>query len=156
MIGEFVQDSMNSYYIESGFLKDQFAGYDQRLNLGAGLYKVIIKEENMNLRAAAGIEITKEEFTDSTSKTNEWIKFGLKGDKMMQENMKLYSFIDFGAPSGDYDSRYEVDMGIGTIFTVNSQFDLEAKYLTNYRKTPLVDGKEKTDSTFITNLVYKM
>jgi putative salt-induced outer membrane protein YdiY len=68
----------------------------------------------------------------------------------------LYSFIDFGAPSGDYDSRYEVDMGIGTIFTVNSQFDLEAKYLTNYRKTPLVDGKEKTDSTFITNLVYKM
>ncbi len=142
--------------MQSGVLKDRFAGYETRLNLGAGAYKTLIARDDQNLKAAAGLEITKEDYTDSTSKTKRWLKLGLIGDRIVRENIKVYSSIDFGAPSKNFEDRYQVDFGIGTIFTVNDRFDLESKYLANYRKTPLVTGKEKTDSTFITNLVYKM
>jgi putative salt-induced outer membrane protein YdiY len=156
VIGEFVQDKKNSYYVQSGVLKDRFAGYETRLNLGAGAYKTLIARKDQNLKAAAGLEITKEDYTDSTSSTKKWVKLGLIGDRIVRENIKVYSSIDFGGPSKSFENRYQIDFGIGTIFTVNDRFDLESKYLANYRKTPLVTGKEKTDSTFITNLVYKM
>lgn len=156
VVGEFVQDDKNSWYVQTGLLKDRFAGYETRLNFGAGFYKTIIAAEKVNLKAAAGLDITREDFTDSTSETRHWLKLGLKGDKMLAENIKLISSIDYGAPKDDFSDRYEIDFAIGTLFTVNSKFDFETRYLTNYRKTPLVQGKEKTDATFSSSLVYKM
>lgn len=156
VLGEFVQDEKNSFYVESGVLKDRFAGFETRLNFGAGFFKVLVAEEDTNLKAAAGLQITKEDYTDTTSKTQQWVKLGLKGDKVVGENIKLLSSIDLGAPKDNFQDRYEVDFMIGTLFAVNSQFDFETKFITNYRNTPLVSGKEKRDSTFITNLVYKM
>lgn len=156
VVGEFVKDSRNSWYVQSGVLKDRFAGYETRLNFGAGYYKTLIAEEKVNLKAAAGIEITREDFTDSTSETRQWLKFGLLGDKMLAENIKLISSIDYGAPKSNFEDRYEIDFSIGTLFTVNTKFDFETRYVANYRRTPLVAGKEKTDSTFSSSLVYKM
>ncbi|GAB4272671.1 MAG: hypothetical protein Kow0029_11570 [Candidatus Rifleibacteriota bacterium] len=156
VIGEFIKDSKNSFYLESGILKDQFAGYETKLNFGLGHFKTIMADNKRNLKAALGLEITKEDYTDSTSKTRQWLKLGLTGDRMVGENVKLLSSVDFGAPRKKIRNRYEIDFMLGILFTVNSQIDLETKYLANYRKSPLVAGKEKTDSTFLTNLIYKM
>ena len=156
VISEFVKDKFNSYYLETGYLKDTFAGYDNRYNAGLGYYRILIAQEDMNLKAAAGFEITRENYTDNSSKTKRWLKLGLNGDRLIGENVKLLGSINFGAPKDNYDERYEVDFTAGTLFSVNSRIDLETKYIRNYRRTPLVTGKEKTDSKFITNLVYKM
>ncbi len=156
VIGEFVKDARNSWYVQSGLLKDRFAGYETRINFGAGYFKTIMAEAKRNLKAAAGVDITKEDFTDSTSDTRYWLKLGLQGDRMIAENIKLLGTIDYGAPKDDFQDRYEIDFSIGTLFTVNSNFDFETRYIANYRKTPLVEGKEKTDSTFTSSLVYKM
>ncbi|MGM0598958.1 MAG: DUF481 domain-containing protein [Candidatus Rifleibacteriota bacterium] len=156
VISEFVQDKFNSYYLETGYLKDTFAGYDSRYNAGLGYYRILIARDDMNLRAAAGIEITREDYTDNSSNTKRWLKFRLNGDRNIGENIKLLSSVNFGAPKNDYDERYEVDFSAGALFSVNSRIDLETRYIRNYRRSPLVAGKEKTDSKFITNLVYKM
>lgn len=155
-VGEFIQNSMNSWYIQTGLLKDRFAGYKDRYNLGAGLYKTLIADEKTNLKASAGFEYTKEEYTDSTAKNRNWLKLGLKGDKIVGDNIKLFSFIDYGAPKANFNQRYEIDFGIGSVFAVNSQFDFETRYLVNYKKTPLVAGKNDTDSALYSSLVYKL
>lgn len=156
IVGEIVKDAKNSWYVQSEVLKDRFAGYETRLSLGAGYFRTIIAESERNLKAAAGLDITKEDFTDSTSDTRYWLKLGLQGDRMMAENIKLLSSIDYGAPKNDFKDNFEVDFSIGTLFTVNLNFDFETRYIINYRKTPLVQGKEKTDSTFTSSFVYKM
>lgn len=156
LTAEFIQDENNSFYLNAGGLKDRFAGYDQRLNLGAGLFKHLIKSDDKNLKAAAGIEVTREDFTDSTSRSQRWLKLGLKGDKLLGKNITGISSIDFGAPQKEYQQRLEVDYMLGALFSVNTKIDLEAKYSASYRRSALVAGKEKTDATYFTSLVYKM
>lgn len=156
VIGEFIQDRNTSFYLQTGALKDRFAGYDMRLNFGAGFYKTLIERENCNFKAAAGLEVTRENYTDDSSRTQNWLKLGLNGSRKLGENIKAFSSIDFGAPNKNYDKRYETDIIMGLTFSVNTKIDLETKYVASYRKTPMVAGTVRNDSTFLTNLVYKM
>jgi len=153
---EFVQDENNSFYLNAGGLKDRFAGYDKRLNLGAGFFKHLTRSADKNLKAAAGIDITREDFTDSTSRDQRWLKLGLKGDKQLGKNITGISSIDFGAPQKKYKQRLEVDYMLGALFSVNNKIDLETKYSASYRRSALVAGKQKTDAIYYTSLVYKM
>ena len=155
-VSEFIKSDRDSFYLNSGYLKDRFAGYDQRINLGGGLYRYFIKGEDTGLRGSFGVDITSEDYTDGTDDTVKWLKFGLNGHKNMGNNIRLVSSIDLGTPHEDYKDRYQVDSMIGGVCAVNEQMDIEVKYLTNYRKTPLVTGKEQMDSNFLTSLVYKM
>jgi len=155
-VSEFIKSDRDSFYLNSGYLKDRFAGYDQRLNLGTGLFRYFIKGDEAGLRGSFGVDVTREEYTDSTSDTVKWLKFGLNGHKKVGHNVRLVSSLDVGTPHEDYEERYQVDSMIGGVCTVNEQMDIEVKYLTNYRKTPLVAGKERMDSNFLTSLVYKM
>ncbi len=155
-VSEFIKSDRDSFYLNSGYLRDRFAGYDQRLNLGAGLYRYFIKGENEGLRGSLGVDVTSEDYSDGTDDTVKWLRFGLIGHKKVGNNVRLVSSIDVGTPHEDYEDRYQVDSMIGGVCTVNEQIDIEAKYLTNYRKTPLVDGKERMDSNFLTSIVYKM
>jgi putative salt-induced outer membrane protein YdiY len=115
VIGEFVKNPKNSIYVEAGGLKDRFAGYETRLNFGLGYYKTIIAEQNKNLKAQAGLEITKEDYTDSTSNTYRWLKLGLIGDKRVGENIKVLGSISLGTPRSDFEDRYEIDYSLGTL-----------------------------------------
>ena len=156
VMGEFVKDGIDSMYVDTGLLKDRFAGFETRMNLGVGFFKTVCSSNQRNLKASAGIDVTREDYTDSTSNTRKWLRFTLKGDRLLDKNIRLLGSFDLGAPNSAWDERYEIDFSIGSLFTVNSKFDFETKYVSNYRKTPLVLGKEKTDSTFMSSLVYKM
>lgn len=156
VVSEFIRNDRDSYYLNAGILTDRFAGYDRRLNLGAGLFRYFIKGENANLRGGFGVDVTKEDYSDSTDDTIKWLKFGLNGNKKVGENIKMVSSVDLSTPDKDFEDRYQVDAMLGGVCTVNDQIDVEVKYLINYRKTPLVAGKERQDSNFITGVVYKM
>lgn len=156
MVGEFIKNDRDSYYVNAGALQDRFAGYDRRLNLGAGLYRYFIKKDESLLRGSFGVDITDENYTDDTNNTVKWLKMGLNGHKKIGENIKLVSSVDLGTPNEDYRDRYQLDTMIGGVCTINEQMDFEVKYLVNYRKTPLVVGKERQDTNFLTSLVYKM
>jgi len=156
VVSEFIQNDRDSFYLNSGLLKDRFAGYDQRTNLGLGVYRYFLKSSEANLRGSLGIDMTKEDYTDGTRDTLKWLKFGVNGDKKIGENIKLISSMDLSAPNEDYQNNYQLDTAIGGLCSVNNEIDIEIKYLVNYRKTPLVVGKEKQDSSFLTSLVYKM
>lgn len=156
MISEFIRNERDSAYVNSGYLKDRFAGYDQRLNVGVGLFRYFVKDDRASLKGSFGVDLTKEEYTDDTSNTEKWLKFGLNGNRKMNENVRLISNIELGTPKSDFNDRYQLDSMIGGLCAVNSEIDLEIKYVVNYRKTPLVAGKEKQDGNFFTSLVYKM
>jgi len=156
LVSEFIRNDRDSYYLNTGLLKDRFAGYDQQLNVGLGFYRYFVKEKHANLRGSLGVEITDENYTDNTTNTLKWLKFGLNGNKKVGENIKLISSLDLSTPNDDYRNNYQLDTMFGGLCSVNSRIDVEVKYLINYRKTPLVAGKEKQDSSFLTSLVYKM
>lgn len=156
MVSEFIRNERDSAYVNSGYLKDRFAGYDQRLNMGIGLFRYFVKDDKASLKGSLGIDLTREDYTDDTSSTEKWLKFGLNGNRTMNENLRFISSIELGTPRSDYQDRYQLDSMIGGLCAVNSEIDLEIKYVINYRKTPLVAGKEKQDSNFLTSLVYKM
>jgi putative salt-induced outer membrane protein YdiY len=155
-LAEFIQNQKNSMYAKLGLLQDEFAGYDFQTTLGLGLLTKLREGKVYNFKGKAGFEFTKDEYTDSTSKNVEWLSLGLIGDRKISENIKLKSSLDWNSPFDGYEKKYHIDFNIGGVFTVNTKIDLEMKYTTQFRKEPAVAGKEKTDSTFLTSLVYKL
>ena len=156
ILSEFVQNWKNSYYAKLEFFKNEFAGYESQRIFGMGFLTHLRKGKKYSLKGKVGSEFIKDKYTDSTSKSLKWLSLGLTGERKIGENIKLKSLLDFDCPYNNYDEKYQVDFTIGTIFTVNSKIDLEMKYTTEFHKKPAVAGKEKTDSTFLTSLVYKL
>lgn len=154
--GEFIQSIRDSFYLRSGYLADRFAGYDQRVSVGLGHLRTIFASDKRNLRTRVGAEFTREEYTDSTNQSMQWIKLGFMGDHKLRENIQLKAQFDFDVPRDDYNDKYEVDFVIGAVMTVTDRVDLEMNHSTYYKKTPVVAGKLKTDSTFMSSLVYKL
>lgn len=153
---EFIQSKRDSFYLRSGYLADRFAGYDQRISAGIGYLRAIFASEQKNLRTRVGAEFTREEYTDSTSQSMQWLKLGFMGDQKLRDNLRLKAQFDFDAPRDDYQDKYEIDFVVGAIMTVTDRVDLELNHSTYYKKTPVVMGKLKTDSTFMSSLVYKL
>lgn len=153
---EFIRNTYDSFYLNTGYLRDTFAGFDRRLNAGAGLYRYFRKSDAMNLRGSLGLDFTKEDYTDGTNNTLKWLKAGLSGNKSISQNIQLSSFIDLSGPSDGLRDGYRVDYMVGGTYVVNQQIDVEVKYLVNYRKNPMVDGKVSEDTNFLSGIVYKM
>lgn len=153
---EFIQDSRNSFYLRSGYLTDEFAGYDQRLNMGFGYLKKLINDEKKSLQSRVGVEMTRDEYTDASKLSMEWLKLGFMGYNQINDNTKIHSKFDFDSPRKDYRTKYQIDMLVGVLVTVSDRMDMEVSHTTNYRKTPVVVGKQKTDSMVVTSLVYKI
>ncbi len=156
VLSEFVKDVNSSYYANLGVLQDKFAGYESQKTLGLGYLQKIFVGEQYNLSGALGGEFTRDEYTDSTNKTRSWFRAGLNGDRQMAENIKMISELVMVAPKDNFEDQYQVDFALGSVFTVNTQFDLEMKYSVSYKKQPVVTGKQKQDAIFYTNLVYKL
>lgn len=153
---EFIRDTNNSYYLRSGYLKDRFAGYDQRLTLGLGYLRALINEKNASLRARLGIDVTRDKLTDRTTDSMEWLKIGLIGSRKINENLRIRSEFDFDAPKDDYKNNYQIESVVGSILTVTDKIDFELSYKQSYRKTVAVEGKRRKDSTIMASIVYSL
>lgn len=152
---EFKKSVNNSYYLSSGYMTDEFAGYDSQVTFGFGYMRYFERCEEQEFKVSLGLDFTNEKYTTGKSHDEKWLKAGLSAKKRLAENIRGFSVIDYSIPSEESKDNYKVDASIGTLFNVNSKFDMEMKYTISYRQTP-VDGYKRQDNGFYTSLVYKI
>lgn len=145
-----------SFYLNADWLKDVFVGYDNKIGMGLGFYEHVIKTEKKTAGYSFGYSLTKEDFTDGTDKTNGWLKTALDYKQKLENNVSANTSVNFSFPNKDSKERYQIDALFGIISPITDKIDLESKYTINYRRTALVEGKCKTDKSFVTSLVYKL
>ena len=152
---EFIKNEKFSWYANIGYMKDEFAGYEDQYTLGLGMINYFIKGEETVFSCSLGLDFTKEKYTDNTKDDQAWMRFGLDGKRKVAENVRFAGHFGFVAPKDDTDEAYRTETVAGLIFTINPKLDAEMKYIVDYNKAP-VDAKEKYDRTFITSVAYKI
>jgi len=136
-------------------MTDEFAGYDSQVTFGFGYMRYFERCEEKELKVSLGLDFTNEKYTTGKSHDEKWLKAGISAKKILAENIRGFSVIDYSVPSKESKDNYKVDASIGTLFNVNAKFDMEMKHTVSYRQTP-VDGYKRQDNGFYTSLVYKI
>jgi putative salt-induced outer membrane protein YdiY len=152
---EFKKSDYDSYYLSAGYMTDKFSGYDQQNTFGFGYLRYFEREPEKEIRLSLGLDFTNERYTTGTTLDEKWLKAGLGLKRKLYENIQGFSLIDYSIPKENSKDSYKVDAIFGTLFNVNSKFDMEMKYTINYRQAP-VDGYKKQDNGFYTSIVYKI
>lgn len=152
---EFKKSELSSYYLAAGYMTDKFAGFDQQNTFGLGYLRYFDREPKKEFKLSLGLDFTNERYTTGGKLDEKWLRAGLGLKRKLSENIHGFSTINYSIPKDESKDSYKVDAAFGTLFNVNSQFDMEMKYTISYRQAP-VDGYKRQDNGFYTSLVYKI
>ncbi len=144
-------------YLEAGFLRDPYAGYDAQYNVGLGMgYKIFDTKEKL-LKIRAGYQYRHAEMTDDTGDSFHYLKLGLNGSYFFTEKNKLeteVNFLEDLKTSADYETVFRIALKSHIVDRLSLKIGFELKY---DNTPPLEDDgteKEKTDTTTTVSIVY--
>ncbi|MDW7710047.1 MAG: DUF481 domain-containing protein [Deferrisomatales bacterium] len=138
-------------FVEASYLKDTFAGFDSKIQLGPGVGYDILKTEAQSLKGLASLLYTWDNYTDGTDDSYATAK--LAGDYAWQilENLAFKQYVDYLVSLEDA-GLYFLHSQTGLEVKVNSNISLGLSYLVAYQNDP-PEGAKNTDRTFLTSLI---
>jgi len=138
-------------FVEAGYLKDKFAGFDSKIHFGPGVGYEFIKTDQHLLKGLGSLLYTWDNYTDDG--TDSYATGKLAGDYTwkIQENLKFRQYAEFLVSLEDANVFF-VNTDTGLEVKVSSNISLGVSYLVNYQNEPSGDA-EYVDRTFLTSLI---
>ena len=140
-------------FIQGDYLRDRFSGYNYRTVWGAGLGYDIIKSEKHYLKGLASIGYTLEDPENRGKNDFMSGKLELSYIWNIKENLRFKEDLDYLQSFKDK-TVYYINSTTGLEVKINAHFSLGLAYKVNYQHRPPTQGIEKTDTTFLTSLVF--
>jgi len=140
------------YYAMGGWLKDKFAGIDNRINVGPGAGYKFLNGDRHYLSTEAGLSYATETYTDDTD--NDFLEGRVLGKyefvfnpktKLTQTAEYLYNFDD--------SEKYRINTITGLTTQLTDMFSLKISYEINFQNQPTPETLDQTDSLFSVALV---
>ncbi|MHB0972552.1 MAG: DUF481 domain-containing protein [Thermoanaerobaculia bacterium] len=139
-------------YGGAGWLKDEFAGFDQRLNAGAGAGYKFLTGPVQFFSAEGGLEWVAEEYIDGTDESYAAARgFGLYEYAFTEKNKFAQSLEGLlGFNSGD---NYRLKSETSLIASLTGALSMKASYVVKYNNDPVPETLDTTDTIFGVSLV---
>lgn len=139
-----ISDRLYSYGL-GGWLRDPFAGFEDRYYVGPGVgYKFLIGPKHF-LVGEAGLSYASEDYTDGTDEAFiEGRAFG-KYEYAFIEKSKFSQSLEFLYDFEDSDN-YKVNSETALISALNNHLSLKVSYNVNYNNRPRPSTLDKTDT----------
>jgi len=141
-------------YASINWLKNEFLNYDNKMSIGVGIGKELLKSKQNSLKIKMGVAQNIEEYTNNQTQKkytslNEYIEY----NHNLNEVSKL--FIKVGALENfdDIKKDYEILGAFGANFAVAKDISLTLEEEIHYDKLPPV-GFSRTDTKSIVRLGY--
>lgn len=138
-------------FAEASYLKDKFAGYDSKIQLGPGAGYEFIKTERHLLKGLASLLYTWDNYTDDGTDSYPTAKLTGNYTWQIQENLKFRQDLEYLTSLEDLNVFF-VNSETGVEVKVASNISLGLSYLINYQNDPPGDAKHN-DRTFLTSLI---
>ncbi|RMD46226.1 MAG: DUF481 domain-containing protein [Aquificota bacterium] len=140
-------------FIQGDYLRDKFSGYDYRSVLGAGIGYDILKSKKHYLKGLASLGYAFEDMKDKG--TDDFMSGKLEMNYIwnVRENLRFKEDLDYLQSFKDK-TVYYINSTTGLEVKINAHFSLGVAYKVNYQHRPPTVGIKKTDTTFLTSLVF--
>lgn len=126
----------------AAWLRDRFAGINNRYYFGAGLGYSILNGPKHNLAAEAGANYTIEEFTDKSNNGFLGARAFTKYDYLFTEKSKFTAWVEYLPDFKDTDN-YNFNTEASLTSALNNFLSLKGSYLVKYDNKPAVGATEK-------------
>lgn len=138
-----------------GWLRDEFAGIDDRYYAGPAVgYKFLIGPEHF-LKTEAGVEYVKENYIDDTDDDytrgrafGEYIFALTEKTRFSQSLEYLHAF--------DNSDDYNVNSETAVITSLSDKLSLKTSYVVNYDNEPVPEDLDETDRTLAITIIVNM
>jgi putative salt-induced outer membrane protein len=138
-------------FAEANYLKDTFAGFDSKIELGPGLGYDIIKTKTHLLLGRASVLQTWDNTTDDKDDSYVTGKAILDYTWQILENLKFNQYLDYLVSFEDT-NVYFMNSESKVEARLNSHISLATGYVVNYQNDP-PDDTDETDTRFFTSLI---
>lgn len=140
------------FYGLGGWLKNKFAGIDQRYYLGPGVGYHFLNGERHFLSAEAGLSYAKEEYTDNTGDDFlEGRAFG-KYEFVFNPKTKFSQTLEY-LYNFDDSEKFRINSETALTTTLTDIISLKVSYVINYFNKPTPEYLDETDTIFSVALV---
>lgn len=139
-------------YVNTGWMRDTFAGVDDRVNVGlGGGYKFLDGPQSF-LKSEAGISVVEESYVDNTDRSyiegrafGEYVYAFTKKNKFTQSLEYLYDF--------DNTENYRYNTETAVTAALTDSLSLKVSYLIKYDNEPTPSTLDKKDTIFSTAIM---
>ncbi|WP_201352468.1 DUF481 domain-containing protein [Hydrogenimonas urashimensis] len=144
-------------YVEAGFLRNPFEGYEQQYNGGLGMGYLFIDDKTQLFKVRGGYQYRWANFTDGSDDDFHYLKLGANYNYYFSETSTLESELNFLEDLESADD-FETVFRIGVKVLMVENLSLRVGFEVKYDNTPALndDGSEKdtTDTTTTVGIVY--
>jgi len=138
--------------VTAGWLQNEHAGLDPRMNAGPNLGYKFLTGPHHNLKGEAGIEYVYDQYTDDSEK--EYLRGRIYGKYSFQFSEKnVFNQEVTILPGFDDSDNYNVLSNTELVTALTSLFALKVAYEVIYNNRPIPSELEKTDTILSVRLV---
>lgn len=135
-----------------GWLRDEFAGIEDRYYIGPAVgYKFLIGPKHF-LRAEAGVDYVKEDYVDNTD--DNYMRGRAFGEYAfaLTEKTRFSQSLEY-LNAFDNSDNYNVNSETAVITALSDKLSLKTSYVVNYDNEPVPKELEKTDTKLAVTII---
>ncbi len=140
-------------FIQGDYLRDRFSGFDYRTVWGFGLGYDFIKTKKHQLKGLVSLGYTFEDLKSGATDDYTSGKAEILYQWNIRENLKFKEDLNYLQSFKEY-KIYYINSSTGLEVKINAHFSLGVGYKIAYQHSPPSTGIKKTDTTFLTSLIY--
>jgi len=141
-------------FLTASYFKDEFSGYDHRVNLGPGLGYSFIETKEHELKGLVAILYSHDKFSEGDKDSDSYVsgKAAINYVWQISENLLFKENADYLISFEDTD-RYFINSETAFEVKVNGAVSLGVSYTIAYQHKPPSPDIEHTDTVFMTSLI---
>jgi putative salt-induced outer membrane protein len=144
-------------FIDTGYLRDRFAGFEHRVSAGPGIgYDMMTGEKQVLKSLVSGMYVyEKYAVNDHNSDRFATLKMALNYGWNIKENVSFKTNGNYSVSLKDHEKYYinvESSLSVG----INSRFSIGISYLVNYQNLVPAPHIRSTDTSFLTSLIVNL
>ncbi len=141
-------------FLSVGYLKDTFAGYDTRLEVGPGVGYDVLKLPDHDLKVMLGVLWNYDNFANGDEGSDTYLSGKAAGDYewRISEGLTFKQYLDYSVSFDDTDV-YFINSESSLAVQMAENLALGVSYIVNYQNQPPAPGADHVDTKFMTSLV---
>lgn len=144
-------------FIDTGYLRDKFAGFEHRISVGPGIGYDIITSEKHVLKSLVSGMFFYEKYAINGKNTDHFatVKLALNYGLNIKENVSFKTNGNYSVSLKDREKYYinvESSLSVG----INSRLSLGISHLVNYQNLVPAPHIQSTDTSFLTSLIVNL
>lgn len=141
-------------FVSVGYLKDTFAGYDTRLEVGPGVGYDVLKSQAQDLKVRLGVLWNYDNFAGGAEASDTYTSGKAAADYewRISDTVRFQQALDYSISFDDTDV-YFLNSTSGLVVALAGNLSLGLSYTVNYQNDLPAPDAEHVDTKFLTSLV---